>query len=93
MGKARGAARAGAARFPQPISSRADAVRATSGHPCSAMTQLTLGQAVLVVSSAGAAWLMVRAGSAKKLLTMRSPTRCASCGRRLTGKTCSCARP
>jgi hypothetical protein len=58
-----------------------------------AMTQLTLGQAVLVISSAGAAWLMVRAGSAKNLISLRSPVRCASCGRRFTGKTCSCSRP
>jgi hypothetical protein len=55
------------------------------------MTQLTLGQALVFASSAGAAWLMVRAGTAKKQLHARVPSKCASCGRRLTGRTCSCA--
>jgi hypothetical protein len=55
------------------------------------MLQLTFGQSLVMVSTAGAAWLMVRAGVAKKMVELRAPSRCAACGRRLTGKTCSCA--
>jgi transposase-like protein len=55
------------------------------------MIQLTLGQSLLVISSAGAAWLMIRAGVSENRLVIRVRPRCASCGRRLTAKTCSCA--
>jgi hypothetical protein len=55
------------------------------------MAHLTLAQSLVFISSAGASWLMVRAGAAKKLLTTRERPRCASCGRRLVRKTCSCA--
>jgi hypothetical protein len=55
------------------------------------MMQLTAGQAMAVISCA--AWLMVRAGTAKKRLEVRTRSRCASCGRRLSGTTCSCAQP
>jgi hypothetical protein len=56
------------------------------------MNHLNLGQSLLVMSSAGASWLMVRAGTAKKLLTTRDRPKCASCGRRMARKTCPCAQ-
>jgi hypothetical protein len=55
------------------------------------MNHLTLGHSLALISTAGVAWLMVRLGLAKRRLELRVPVRCASCGRRLTGKTCSCA--
>jgi len=55
------------------------------------MTQLTLNQSLVLISSAGAAWMMVRAGTALRALTIRERPKCASCGRKLTGKTCSCS--
>jgi hypothetical protein len=78
--------------FPQPISGGADAVRHEVDHAFKTMTQLTLGHSFALISSVGAAWLMVRAGTAKKLLATRAYQRCAFCGRRRTGRTCPCAR-
>jgi hypothetical protein len=60
-------------------------------HHLEKMTQLTLNQSLVLISSAGAAWMMVRAGTALRALTIRDRPRCASCGRKLTGKTCSCS--
>jgi hypothetical protein len=57
------------------------------------MVHLTPEQTISLFSSAGAAFLMVRAGTAKKLLEQRARPRCASCGRRLTRSTCRCAAP
>jgi hypothetical protein len=57
----------------------------------SLMMQLTVPQSMAVITCA--AWLMVRAGTAKKRLEVRGRPRCASCGRRLSGATCTCAQP
>jgi hypothetical protein len=53
---------------------------------------LTAAQSLTWISTAGAAWLMVRAGTAKRLLSVKTARRCASCGRRRNGhKPCSCS--
>jgi hypothetical protein len=54
---------------------------------------MTLGQSSTAISAAAAAWLMIRAGTAKKMLVVRTPSRCASCGRRRTRRGCSCTAP
>jgi hypothetical protein len=54
--------------------------------------QLTFAQSLVAVSTAAAAWLMVRAGTAKGALKIRTPDRCASCGRLRTGRSCPCTR-
>lgn len=53
-------------------------------------TTLTLSQSTALVSAAGAAWLMVRAGQAKKLLATKRARHCAACGRRLGRDPCPC---
>jgi len=53
---------------------------------------LTISQLLVVASSGGAAWLMLRAGAAKRLLSVKAPNRCASCGRRRGRGLCECAR-
>jgi hypothetical protein len=50
----------------------------------------TLAQSIVGISTAAAAWLMVRAGTDKGMLTIRMPERCASCGRRRAGGRCPC---
>jgi hypothetical protein len=52
--------------------------------------QLTAFQSIAVIACA--AWLMVRAGTAKNRLEVRGRPRCASCGRRLSGATCTCSQ-
>jgi hypothetical protein len=52
---------------------------------------LTLSQLLPSASAAVAAWLMIRAGAAKRMLVMRAPSRCAACGRRRTGGRCGCS--
>jgi hypothetical protein len=54
------------------------------------MMHLTLTQVVSMSSTAGAAWLMVRAGTAKRRIVVRTPSRCAACGKRRTGGSCDC---
>jgi hypothetical protein len=51
---------------------------------------LTLAQLLPSASAAVAAWLMVRAGAAKRTLVVRAPSRCAACGRRRIGGRCDC---
>jgi hypothetical protein len=51
---------------------------------------MTIGQAVAATSTAAAAWLMVRAGAAKGMVTLRTPARCAACGKRRNGNACRC---
>ena len=51
---------------------------------------LTLAQATAVVTSGLAVWLMIRAGSAKHVLTIKTGERCASCGRRRERGRCPC---
>jgi hypothetical protein len=54
------------------------------------MIQLTSQQTMPAIAAAVAGWLMVRAGTSKRLLTLRTPARCAACGRRRTTRGCRC---
>jgi hypothetical protein len=54
------------------------------------MIHFTSQQTMPAIAAAVAGWLMVHAGASKRLLTLRTPARCAACGRRLTPKSCSC---
>jgi len=49
-----------------------------------------LHQATPAIAAAAAGWLMVRAGVAKGMVTVRTPSRCAACGRRRTRNGCRC---
>jgi hypothetical protein len=51
---------------------------------------LTIGEAMAAISTAAAAWLMVRAGAAKGMVTLRAASRCASCGKRRDSRDCRC---
>ena len=53
---------------------------------------LTLAQALAGTSTGAAAWLMVKAGTAKRALRLRAPERCPSCGRHRTRAACRCTR-
>jgi len=50
----------------------------------------TIGQALAATSTAAAAWLMMRAGAAKGIVTLRTPSRCATCGKRRSSRACRC---
>jgi hypothetical protein len=52
--------------------------------------QLTLAQALIWISTAGAAWLMVKSGTAKGLLRLSARQRCVSCGRVVDRDGCPC---
>ena len=52
--------------------------------------QLTLGQALIWISAAGAASLTVQSGTAKGMLRLKDRERCASCGRVLDRHGCLC---
>jgi hypothetical protein len=54
------------------------------------MIHLTSQQTMPAIAAAVAGWLMVRAGTSKRLLTLRTPARCAACGRRRTANGCHC---
>jgi len=54
------------------------------------MTQFTIQQTMPVIATVLAGWLMVRAGVSKRLLSSKTPPRCAACGRRRTGRRCDC---
>jgi hypothetical protein len=79
---------AAASAFPQRISTSADAGEAKRRNASHTMTP----HAFTLASAALATWLMVRAGTSKKMLSVRAQPRCASCGRKLYRKTCSCTR-
>jgi hypothetical protein len=51
----------------------------------------TLEQALATVSSTAVLWLMVKLGSTRGMLSVRTPARCVSCGRRLGGRGCRCS--
>jgi hypothetical protein len=51
---------------------------------------LTLAQSFAAISTAAAAWLMVRAGAAKGALSVKTAQRCAACRRRLDRGRCLC---
>jgi hypothetical protein len=54
--------------------------------------QLTLANALVWISTAGAAWLMVQSGTAKGLLRRPARQRCVSCGRVVGRDGCPCRR-
>ena len=57
------------------------------------MIHLTSLQMMPAIATGVAAWLMVRAGANKRLLSPRTPARCAVCGRRRPADRCDCTRP
>jgi hypothetical protein len=54
------------------------------------MIHFTSQQTMPAIAAAVAGWLMVHAGTSKRLLTLRTPARCAACGRRRSASGCSC---
>jgi hypothetical protein len=50
----------------------------------------TLSQSFGAISTLAAAWLMVKAGVAKRGLVVKAPKRCAACGRRRDRRACRC---
>jgi hypothetical protein len=54
------------------------------------MIHLINEQSMPAIAAAVAGWLMVRAGASKRLLSVRTPARCAACGRRRTARLCHC---
>jgi hypothetical protein len=54
------------------------------------MMHLTIAQTAPTIVAAVAGWLMVRAGAAKGKVAVRTPSRCAACGRRRTRGGCDC---
>jgi hypothetical protein len=50
---------------------------------------LTLQQAFAMLSTGGAGWLMLRAGTAKRKL-VHKVSHCAACGRRMKAGRCPC---
>jgi hypothetical protein len=54
---------------------------------------LAIQQTTPALAVALAGWLMVRAGASKRMLALRTPARCAACGRRRTRRGCSCTGP
>jgi hypothetical protein len=51
---------------------------------------LTMASSFAAVSTVAVGWMMARAGAAKGALTLRTPRRCASCGRRRGARACRC---
>jgi hypothetical protein len=51
---------------------------------------LTMATSFAVVSSVAVGWMMAQAGAAKGALSLRTPRRCASCGRRRGARACPC---
>jgi hypothetical protein len=54
------------------------------------MIHLINEQSMPAIAAAVAGWLMVRAGASKRMLSLRTPARCAACGRRRTARLCHC---
>jgi len=54
------------------------------------LMHLTMAQTAPAIVAAVAGWLMVRAGAAKRMVAVRTPSRCAACGRRRTRRGCDC---
>lgn len=54
------------------------------------MTPFTIAEAVALASSGFAAWLMVGAARGKKMLSVKTVERCASCGRLRDRRRCPC---
>jgi hypothetical protein len=51
---------------------------------------LTMATSFAVVSSVAVGWMMAQAGAAKGALSLRTPRRCASCGRNRGARACRC---
>jgi hypothetical protein len=54
---------------------------------------LTLANPSAWITTLAVGWLMVRFATAKKMLKIRRPERCAACGRQLGRGPCPCMRP
>ena len=54
---------------------------------------LTLTNPSALITTLAVGWLMVRFATAKKMLKVRRPERCAACGRQLGRGPCPCMRP
>jgi len=54
------------------------------------MMHMTLTQSVAAISTGAGALLMVKAGASKGLVKIRTPEKCASCGRRRIAGRCPC---
>jgi hypothetical protein len=52
---------------------------------------LTIGEVMAAISTAVTAWLMLRAGAPKGMVTLPAASRCASCGKRRDSRDCRCA--
>src|SRR6059058_526189 len=57
------------------------------------MMHLINPESMPAIAVAVAGWLMVLAGVSKRLLTLRTPARCAACGRRRDARCCPCTGP
>jgi hypothetical protein len=69
---------------------RSPGVRASIRLPTGgSVMHATIQQWLPAAASAVAGWLMVRAGASKRMLVLRAPARCASCGRRRR-RDCDC---
>jgi hypothetical protein len=79
------------ALFPQPVGVPTDAAACAVGdHRDMQSMHLTIQQTTPTIAAAIAGWLMVRAGASKKMIALRTPSRCAACGRRRTRRGCDC---
>ena len=76
--------------FMQPVGVRADAVVGVDLRRSDNVMHLSMQQMAPAASAAAAAWLMVRMGAVKGMVTLRAPSRCAACGRRRAGHGCRC---
>jgi hypothetical protein len=57
-----------------------------------ALMHVTLAQAIAWIVTLAGAWAIVQAGSAKGVLKVKSPSRCAACGRLKVRGHCPCTR-
>jgi hypothetical protein len=53
---------------------------------------ITLAHAIVWIATVGGAWAIVQAGSAKGVLKVKQPSRCAACGRLKVRGHCPCTR-
>jgi hypothetical protein len=51
---------------------------------------LTIHQTTSAIAAVVAGWLMVRAGATTGMVALRTPVRCAACGRRRGLRGCRC---
>jgi hypothetical protein len=51
---------------------------------------ISIGETLSMMSAGAAAWLMLRASTAKGAVKLRKPQRCGSCGKLRTRGSCRC---